>query len=152
MDFLVKGRVLWFQSLFREFTLTYKIRIRLLSRVYHFSLLICYPYSFNIYLIMCKEYMIKIFKTKNIKNQEIFYLKWRTEWNCSWKRALHFNKRAPFFDKKPLGLSGQVEVKSAKVVENSKLFLTLLVQTKKKNFPKAFLTKHPIPKCFIFLK
>ena len=45
MDFLGKGRVLWFQSLFREFTLTYKIRIRLLSRVYHFSLLICYPYS-----------------------------------------------------------------------------------------------------------
>ena len=40
-----KGRVLWFQSLFREFTLCYKIRNRFLSRVYHFSLLICYPYS-----------------------------------------------------------------------------------------------------------
>ena len=45
MIFLEKGRVLWFQSLFREFTLSYKIRIRLLGQVYHFSLLICYPYS-----------------------------------------------------------------------------------------------------------
>ena len=45
MDFLEKGWVLWFQSLFREFTLCYKIRNRFLGRVYHFSLLICYPYS-----------------------------------------------------------------------------------------------------------
>ena len=41
-----KGRVFWFQSLFREFTQCYKIRNRLLGQVYHFSLLICYPYSF----------------------------------------------------------------------------------------------------------
>ena len=41
------------------------------------------------------------------------------------------------FDKKTLGLSEwKVEVKSAEVAENSKLFLTLLVQTKKKIFPK----------------
>ena len=46
MDFLEKGRVLWFQSLFREFTLCYKIRNRLLGQVYHFSFLIWYPYSF----------------------------------------------------------------------------------------------------------
>ena len=46
VDFLEKGRVLWFQSLFSEFTLCYKIRNRLLGQVYHFSLLICYPYSF----------------------------------------------------------------------------------------------------------
>ena len=30
-----------------EFTLCYKIRKRLLGQVYHFSLLICYPYSFS---------------------------------------------------------------------------------------------------------
>ena len=30
-DFLERGRVLWFQPLFREFTLCYKIRIRLLG-------------------------------------------------------------------------------------------------------------------------
>ena len=46
MDFFEKARVHWFQSLFREFTLRYKIRNRLLSQIYHFSLLICYPYSF----------------------------------------------------------------------------------------------------------
>ena len=46
VDFLEKGRVLWCQSLFREFTLCYKIRIRLLGQVYHFDLLICHPYSF----------------------------------------------------------------------------------------------------------
>ena len=45
MDFLGKGRVLWFQSHFREFTLFNTIRIRLLDQVYHFSLLICCPYS-----------------------------------------------------------------------------------------------------------
>ena len=45
MNFLEKGGVLWFQSVFREFTLCYKIRNRFLGQVYHFSLLICYPYS-----------------------------------------------------------------------------------------------------------
>ena len=49
MFYFEKGRVLWFQSLFREFTVSYKIRIRLLGHVYHFSLLICYPYSFNFF-------------------------------------------------------------------------------------------------------
>ena len=54
MDFLEKGRVLWFQSLFREFTLCYKIRIRLLGWVCHISLLICYPYSFINIEKICK--------------------------------------------------------------------------------------------------
>ena len=45
MHFLEKGRVLWFQSPFREFTLCCKIRIRLLGQVYHFSLVNCYAYS-----------------------------------------------------------------------------------------------------------
>ena len=48
MDFLKKGRVVLFESLFREFTVSYKIRIRLLGQVYHFSLLICYPYSSSV--------------------------------------------------------------------------------------------------------
>ena len=48
MDFLEKGRMLWFQLLVREFTLFCAMRSRLLGQVYHFSLLICYPYSFII--------------------------------------------------------------------------------------------------------
>ena len=35
VNFLEKGRVLWFQSLFREFTLCYKIRIRFPGQVYY---------------------------------------------------------------------------------------------------------------------
>ena len=55
MDFLEKGRVIWFQSLFRELTLCYKIRNRFLGRVDHLSLLICYPYSVDFNLI---EYLL----------------------------------------------------------------------------------------------
>ena len=45
MHSLEKGKVFWFQSLFRVY-LPYSIYIiRLLGRVYHFSLLICYPCS-----------------------------------------------------------------------------------------------------------
>ena len=40
------------QSLFRKFTLSYKIRIRLLGQVYHLSFLICYPYSLLFHALM----------------------------------------------------------------------------------------------------
>ena len=43
--------VLWFHSLYREFSLSYKIRFRLLGQVYHFSLLICYSYLYKVYII-----------------------------------------------------------------------------------------------------
>ena len=39
-------RVLWFQSLFKEFALFYTIRIKLLGQNYHCSLWICYLHSF----------------------------------------------------------------------------------------------------------
>ena len=52
MYFLGKGRVLWFQLLFREFILWSKIRIRLLAQIYCFSLLICYSYSFLFHALM----------------------------------------------------------------------------------------------------
>ena len=45
VDYLGKGRVFWFQSLFRV-CLPYSLHIfRHLGRVYHFSFLICYPCS-----------------------------------------------------------------------------------------------------------
>ena len=39
-------RVIWFQSLFKEFALFYTIRIKLLGQNYHCSLGICYLHSF----------------------------------------------------------------------------------------------------------
>ena len=52
----------------------------------------------------CVRFMLKIFQTKIMKNEEILYLKWKELIkNCSGKRAFHFNKVAPFFDKRKLG-------------------------------------------------
>ena len=54
LDFLGKGRVFKLESLFKGVSPTIYIIIRLLSRVYHFSLLICFPCSSFIktYLIL----------------------------------------------------------------------------------------------------
>ena len=50
VDFLAEGRVFKLASLFRMSTLTIDIVVRLLDRVYHFSLLICYPCSSSLLL------------------------------------------------------------------------------------------------------
>ena len=86
---------------------------------------------YSMYLIMSKN-VLKIFQTKKMKNSEIVYLKWRIESNCSWKRVLHFNKRAPLFDKRALGLSRRVA--EGWILSNRKFWLTLLIQIKKKFF------------------
>ena len=46
----------------------------------------------------CSKYVIKIYQTKIMKTKKLFI---RNELNqfFSWKRALHFSKRTPSFDK-----------------------------------------------------
>ena len=61
----------------------------------------------------CAKYVVKLFQWKNMESYKTVYLKWRIESNGSWKHALHFNKRAPLFDKSTLlYLEGQVGVVS----------------------------------------
>ena len=50
VDFLAEGRVFKLASLFRMSTLIIDIVIKLLDRVYHFSLLICYRCSSSLLL------------------------------------------------------------------------------------------------------
>ena len=79
MEFCEKGRVLWFQSLFREFTLCCKIRIGLLGEVYHFSLLICYPSSF-----IHQQHIIKNESDATIidRNEKKVWSEWLTLSGC----------------------------------------------------------------------
>ena len=63
VDYLGKGRVFWFQSLFRV-CLPYSLHIfRHLGRVYHFSLLICYPCSWKYFYQQSKQIWARIIKT-----------------------------------------------------------------------------------------
>ena len=74
--------------------------------------------------------MLKIFQTKIMKNEEIVYLKWK-EINqiCSWNRAFRLNKRARLFNKRALG---QAKRAGGGRITPNELFLTLLIQIKKK--------------------
>ena len=76
--------------------------------------------------------MLKIFQIKIMKNEEIVYLKWK-EINqiCSWKSAFCLNKRACLFNKRALG---QARRAGGGRIPPNELFLTLLIQIKKKIF------------------
>ena len=69
------------------------------------------------YFTQCIPHYVQICDksiSKKKKNEKLrICLKLRIESNCFMERALRFNKRAPLFDKKELGLSkGQLEVES----------------------------------------
>ena len=73
MDYLEKGRLSWFQSLFRV-CLPYSLNIfRRLVQVYRFSLLICYPCSsqtyrhINIYIWILNNYILRSKYSKRLK-------------------------------------------------------------------------------------
>ena len=52
---------------------------------------------------MCKICDTIILIEKYEKLKKLFNLKGRIESNCSWKRAIHLNKRAYLFHKRALG-------------------------------------------------
>ena len=106
MDFFEKGRVLWFQTLFREFNLCYKIRNRLLGQVYHFSLLICYPYSLIKWTIssidqrFCLRFLA-IFFPQYFENEKwfevfFFFFCWLPKFNLF---SISANHISPIFNK-----------------------------------------------------
>ena len=52
----------------------------------------------------CVKYVLKIFQTKIMKNEETANLKWKElNQNYSWKKAFPFNKRATLLDKRAPG-------------------------------------------------
>ena len=82
---------------------------------------------YSLYLIMCEICNKKYFKRK-IWKIKILFTKNEMNKSCSWKMVLHFNKRAPFFNKRTLGLSRRV--RAGRIPSNCKLFFTLLIQIK----------------------
>ena len=71
----------------------------------------------------------------------LFILHERIESNYSWKMALRFNKRTPFFDKRILGQSRGTS--GSQIPPNWKLFLTHLLKIEKLFFSKKTLSTKP---------
>ena len=98
-----------------------KVEVFICNQILHSKLCLCfhnrrldftaYTSSCLIHCKPCQKYVIKMFQVKNVKNLETVYLKWRTEWKCSWKRGLHLKNGYLCLTKGYLvNIEGQVEV------------------------------------------